>query len=633
MSTQQQISPDGTDDMPSARTPYLGSAVEYDVVLESNLRVPMRDGVELATDVYRPANGTTPVLGTFPTIVERTCYDRTRVDLGLTARYFASRGYNFVLQDVRGRYGSDGDFFFFFNPQPEGQDGFDCVEWIAAQPWSDGKVGTTGLSFTGSNQQALALEQPPHLTTQVILDAGYNYWQRPLRHAGAFTEGITFPYALWMALAGKEARQDPSIRDELRAALSDTETWRRWLPAQAGETPLALAPSYEAWYLAMANTTDYEGIWKNEMSSLEEHIDRYPDIPICLVTSWYGHHAQGNFDKWDAMRRKNQSPVRLVAGHWLHWFDYMEQTWAGDVEFSRDSAIRLDDFRLAWFDRWLKGLPTGARTDGASIYVMGGGDGSRDVHGRYVHGGHWQEIEAWPAPGTQSQVLRLGPNGVLAADTVTGEQSFVFDPDDPVPSVGGALQNPPATTGWINGGAFDQRNRSDLVTCTGTGKLADRPDVLAFRTEVLAHDLVVTGPVTVELYVSTTALDTDFTVKLVDEAPPSEDFPEGFDMNIGDTIMRLRYRNRRSAQPVDPGEIYHLEFLTLPVANTFQAGHRLRLDVSSSNFPQFDINPNTGAPLGTKGPRKKCRNTIYFGAEHPSSVRFPFQTANSGAQA
>jgi putative CocE/NonD family hydrolase len=588
--------------------------------------VKARDGVSLATDVYRPALDGKPVEGQFPTIMERTPYNRTRLDLYLTGQYFASRGYVVVLQDSRGRYDSEGVFHHYWNP--EATDGHDAVEWIAAQPWSDGKVGTTGLSFTSANQQALAITNPPHLTTQIILDGGLNFWHRTIRHSGAFQEGIFLPYVLWMAQAGKEAREDASVKAALQGMIANIGEWLKQLPLKRGASPLALAPSYEEWYFNYLTRPDYGEFWMNPMFNVGEYLDDYPDIPLCMVPSWYGHHTWANFEKYNYFRQRNESPVKLVCGTWLHAFEYMRDSWAGGVDFGNTVAFGLDDFRLRWFDQILKGLDTGVLDEPPmSLFVMGGGDGNRNLSGRMNHGGQWREAEEWPLPGTDFRSYYLHADGALRTEP-PGESeptTYTFDPRDPVPTVGGAVEDPlGGESGIINGGAFDQRGRRDLILCGDTLPLAARPDVLAFRTEPLAEAVEVTGPITVRLWVSSSAVDTDFTAKLIDEHPPNGDYPEGFAMNLTDSIVRMRYReNRTKGELIEPSEIYEIEIEPQPTSNLFAAGHRIRLDISSSSAPQFDVNPNTGGPLGVSLGGVVARNTVYHDGAHPSQVVLP----------
>ena len=592
----------------------------------------MRDGVELVADVYLPTDPTGgPLEHPVPTIVERTPYDRQRTDLYLTGCFFAARGYGYVLQDCRGRYHSGGDFSFQMNAL-EHLDGYDTVEWIAAQDWSDGHVGTTGISFTGANQQALATEQPPHLTTQVILDAGFNYWAQSIRCGGAFSEGVHLPYAIWMALSGHEAQANPDVRATLADALENIEHWLERRPLKRGSSPLAAAPTYEAWYFELAEHGDYDGTWRDALPSLEEHVSSYPDIPVCLASGWFGHHAAGNFAKYAALSAQNKAMVKLVVGPWLHTFDYMRQTSAGEIDLGLAAARNLNDFRLRWFDHWLKGLDAGIESEAPIDYfVMGGGDGRRLRDGKLRHGGHWRSTEVWPPAGTSTSRLYLHGKGSLEAEPSSESESsttYTFDPRDPVPTIGGAVQPPLGEERTIMyAGGYDQRGRPELPLCRDELPLAARPDVLVFRTPPLEEDLEVTGALSCRLWVSSSAPDTDFTVKLVDEYPASADYPAGFALNLCDTIVRMRYRNgRTTAELAAPGEICEIDLEVPPVSNLFSAGHSIRFDISSSNAPRFDVNNNTGGELGAPIGGLTARNTLYHDRQRPSFLELSIGT-------
>jgi len=586
-----------------------------------------RDGIALVADVYLPERRAGDAA--LPTILERTPYDRTRLDLYLMGRYFASRGYAVVIQDCRGRFESGGVFSFHSAPL-EHLDGFDTVEWIAEQPWSDGRVGTTGFSYGGANQQALAVAGPDALATQIILDAGYNYWARMIRQAGAFSRGIHFPYALWMAMTGHEAAVEPEVRTALAAAIEDVDSWIRRPTLRRGETPLSLAPTYEAWYFDAAERADYDEGWRGPLSSLEANVDSYPDIPVCLVTSWYGHHALGNARKFEALTERLASPVKLVAGVWQHGIEFMQSSTAGEVEFGNSAAIGLNDFRLRWFERHLKGAAEAEDTGPAvEFFVMGGGSGRRTGEGRMAHGGRWAVADRWPPDGVvEDGPLHLHGDGSLRLEEVVEEDSastYTFDPDDPVPTIGGGFQDPlGGERAVMHGGGFDQRGRPGLPFCRDDLPIGSRDDVLVFRTAPLAEAVEVVGSVTVRLWCATGGLDTDFTAKLIDECPPNPDYPAGFALNLTDAIVRLRYRNGATeALEVTPHQPYELEIELPPVANLFAAGHRLRLDVSSSNAPLFDVNPNTGEDPSFARGGTPVRNTVFHQRGRPSSLTVP----------
>lgn len=613
---------------------YEGSQIEYDFVLRKNVMVAMRDGTKLAADIYLPALQGEPVSGRFPTIVERTPYDNASIRLTNIGRFYARRGYVCVLQDVRGRGESEGDWFFLLNPKDEGKDGYDTLDWIVGQPWSDGQVGTIGLSYTGATQQALAVTNPPGLKAQFIMDAGYNYHTHTLRDGGAFNTGVVFPYAFRMARDGKEAQADEHVKRTLRDTFGDVAKWFEKLPLQKGISPLALSPTYENMLLTLASRGDYDELWHNPASNLEEHIDDYPDVPIFLQTSWYGHHVWANTKKYVELRRRLKSDVRMVIGSWLHGHETLLESWSGEVEFGVDAILdNIEDLRLKWFDHFLKGFHTDV-LEGPPIkaFIMGGGTGLMNTEGRMRHGGSWRNETDWPPPGTQFTDYYFHDDGNLSTEPPASEampSRYTFDPGDPVPTLGGCVQNP-KLPGILAGGAFDQRGRPDLFfSSKDTLPLGARPDVLVFQTPPLEEDIEVTGQVDVHLWASTSAIDTDFTAKLLDVYPPNEDYPLGFAMNLCDGIIRARYRNQREqAELMVPGTPYQFTIDLQATGNVYKKGHRIRLDISSSNFPRFDVNPNTGARLWSSGEIVIAHQGVYHDADHPSKVILPIIPVN-----
>jgi len=617
----------GPEQMTRSMGTHHGSAIGYDVHEQLDLRVAARDGTALATDLYLPARGGAPAAGRFPVLVERTPYDKRRAVLVRSARYFARRGYAVVLQDVRGRFASQGEWYFL--SAVEGPDGFDTLAWITAQPWCDGKVGTMGLSYTAANQQATAIEHPPGLAAQFLCDGGYSYFHRTLRQGGAMELGVLLPYAFRMArYGGRELAGDAAARRAFEQAWRDMRQWIGRLPLREGASPLRLAPSYERWFLDMQTTADYTDFWKHPGVSLAEHVDRYPDLPVFMQTSWYGHHIWATTERFNALRERIASPVRMLIGHWTHGYDDYARSWCGEVDFGMDAMLdSLDDLRITWFDRWLKGLATGIEEHPpVRLFVMGGGDGRRDAEGRMRHGGRWRDEQEWPLARTRHERWFLHGDGRLSREPPADgapPSRYTFDPRDPVPTIGGNTQNPMLPQ-LIQGGAFDQRGRSDLWVCRDTLPLASRPDVLCFRSAPLGGDLEVTGPITVKLWVASSAPDTDFTAKLVDEHPPNDDYPEGFAMNLADGILRMRYRDGfERGVPMAAGGIYAIRIEPQATSNLFRAGHRIRIDVSSSNFPHFDVNPNTGGPLGVERRFALAEQSVFHDAARPSHVVLP----------
>jgi putative CocE/NonD family hydrolase len=256
---------------------------------------------------------------------------------------------------------------------------------------------------------------------------------------------------------------------------------------------------------------------------------------------------------------------------------------------------------------------------------MGGGSGRRTPEGRLDHGGRWRRATDWPPPEMQPTAFYLHGSGLLSRrmPAAAAPLAYDFDPDNPVPTIGGAIASGAPI---MHAGAFDQRETSSIFGARHPGRaLAERPDVLVFETQPLAQDIELTGPVLARLWVSSSAPDTDFTIKLVDVHPPSADYPSGYAMNLTHGIIRMRFRNGfERAELMEPGRIYEVEIEAFPTANLFKAGHRIRVDIASSNFPHFDINPNTGMPAGADSPPLVARNRIHVGDAHPSHILLPY---------
>lgn len=617
--------------MSARHRPYAGSRQQYDVVVQNGVVVPARDGTPLATTLYRPALKGRPADGRFPALLERTPYSSTgigRIEAHLTGIFFARHGYVVAFQSVRGRGDSGGDFYYLYNKNDEGSDGYDAVEWLAAQDWSDGKVGTIGVSYAGATQQALAVRRPPHLVTQYIADTGWNYFLKMTRHGGAYPPGLNVPYIFRLAASGHEAREDPRAKQLLEEALKDSIEWiKRW-PLRRGATPLRFAPSYENWFFDVATRGDYDDFWKNPGGNLQEYVNDYPDIPLFFLSSWYGHHPLGNFIKYHELKKRHRQPIKLVVGPWLHGPNMGPQTHVGEVDFGPEAAIGdVNSLRLRWFDQWLKGYDTGIMdTPPIELFVMGGGTGRRNADGRMDHGGHWTVSEHLAPPSTRLTNYYLHLDGTLGPEQPAKDaapSAYTFNPADPVPTVGGNFSDI-RLPGIMYGGAYDQRGRRELAFCRDTLPLAQRPDVLVFQTEPLEREVEVTGPLVVHLWAASSAIDTDFTAKLIDVCPPNDDYPDGFAMNLADSILRARYRNGFERQDLlVPGQVYEFVIEPQPTSNRFMPGHRIRLDISSSNFPHFEVNRNTGEPLGRERRSLVAHQTIYHDAERPSHVVLP----------
>lgn len=596
-----------------------GSWIEYDVVVEKNVPVPMRDGTVLSADLYRPALDGMPVDGAFPVVMERTPYDKnTKVGEG---RYFARRGYAAVMQDVRGRFESEGEWYPFAKEAP---DGFDSVEWAAAQPWCDGKVGTMGGSYCGSDQSALATLNPPHLEAMVVAVGTSNYHTSSMRQNGAL-ELRFMVYAFRMATTSREALADASLKAALDADFERVGEWLSRTPYKKGSSALRFLPTYEQWLMDILGEGEFNDYWKQRGYAIDQYYDEHADVPTIYLGGWYDSYARGTTANFEALASKLQTPQRLLMGPWTHggW----SSTFAGDVDFGVDAL--MDDYngyRLKWFDRWLKELDTGVEGEKPVRYfVMGGGPGQKNREGRLEHNGVWREADGWPLPETVFTEFYLHADGALSAQvpTASATSSYVFDPTDPVPTIGGCIS---AANQVMPVGAYDQRGDSRFYGCSDELPLSARSDVLVFQTKPLDAPLEVTGPLTAVLYVSTEAQDTDFTVKLIDVHPPNGDYPDGFAQLLTDSIIRCRYRESATdPTPMTPGEVTRLEIVMYPTSNLFGEGHCVRVDVSSSNFPRFDVNPNTGGPMGRERRTRAVENTLHHGPETPSHIVLPIQ--------
>jgi putative CocE/NonD family hydrolase len=595
----------------------------YDVIqVESNLMVPMRDGIRIATDIFRPAKNGELIAEKFPILLQRTPYNKTRTSLVESARFFASHGYVVALQDHRGLYASEGVFTKYIG---EGKDGYDAIEYLATLPYGDGQVGMWGTSYGAHSQANAAKLKPPHLRTIVLNMGGMsNGWDHKVRNHGAFeNQQMTWAFNQ----LGVESN-DPAVKEMLN--IDSIHDWLNVNPIRKGLNPLSIAPNFEDYILEMMTHSDYDDYWKHPDLNWVEHYDKTADIPMLLLSGWYDSYGGGTIHNYLELSKRLDSPVQLVMGPWTHSGN--TRSYSGNVEFGSVAAI--DDFHheyhLRWFDRHLKENRDGSANANVRLFVMGTGDGHKDQNGRLFHGGYWKEGADWPLPGTEMTPYYFHADGALTTSRPANDvtpTTYTFDPSDPVPTIGGSFSS---TTGVFEPGAYDQREADDVFAAKKPYlPLKSRDDVLVFQTEPLAEDVEVVGPIEVRLFVSSSATDTDFTAKLVDVYPPTAEFPTGYEMNLTDGIVRARYRDRPDRQELmAPGEIYEIIVTPFPSANRFKKGHRIRIDISSSNFPRFDVNPNTGEPLGKHRRSITADNTIYHDEEHPSHIILPIIPMN-----
>jgi len=588
-----------------------------DVTVRTDVMVPLRDGVKLATDIYLP-QGVTDKL---PTILERTPYGKPR-DAN-TARSFAARGYAVVIQDTRGRYKSEGVWHMLSD---DGRDGADTCEWIGKQPWSNGKIGMIGTSYVGGTQHAAALEKAPHLTTVIPADAVSNPGYQSMRNAGAFELRFWNWIMTRAGDGGRQARDDPAVKSALTEMAANRKHYLLNLPVRKGATPLKLAPEYEDWLVEAMKHGANDEFWA--ATNILDHTDRYKDIPVFLVGGWYDSWAGNTSANFQALSKAIKGPVYLTMGPWIH--GQHGSSAHGQVTFGDEAAIRDPlAWRLEWYDRWLKGIDNSVGKSGqfatpVRIFVMGTGDGRKTKDGRLNHGGSWRDEHEWPLARTKYTKYYLQRGGGLSTELpppVSSFTSYDFDPANPVPTIGGNISS---GDGIMLQGAWDQRGGEHIWNGKTPIPLSARRDVLVFQTEPLAEDLEVTGEIEVKLWASSDSPDTDFTAKLIDVYPSSPDFPGGFDLNLEDGIVRARFRESlRKAVLMEPGKVYEFTIKLYPTSNVFKKGHRIRVDISSSNFPRFDVNPNTGEPLGEHRRMVVATNTVVHDRAGPSHIVLP----------
>ena len=526
----------------------------------------MRDGVSLAANVFLPVEH-----ARLPVILERTPYGK---GTGVTPNYkaYLDRGYAVVIQDVRGRYESEGTF----NPlHQEVVDGDDTLNWIARQPWSNGKIGMAGGSYRGIVQWKAALSRNPHLKAIAPVVSGYDdYRDRFYSTGGAMKLGHRLG---WMSENVKVPAYQP-----------DFQKYVLHLPLRTSDIA-ATGRMSEMFREVIAHAT-YDSFWR--ALSVKESMDKIT-VPVFSIGGWYDNYVQSDLEAHIA-HRKRSGVSRIVVGPWPHNMSYR----FSDVDFGSDAALPLRSMLIGWFDQWLKGKDSTVMSQPpVKIFVMGANK--------------WRDESDWPPAGVQPRKFFLDSEG--RANTLNGdgglidkakrhapEDHYVFDPRDPVPTRGGPVCCNPKLIPW---GPMDQR------------PVERRADVLVYSTKPLQQDMEVIGPVQAVLYVSTTARDTDFTAKLVDV------FPDGHARNLTDGILRLRYRNSLAKPELaKDGEIYRIVIDAGVTSNVFKKGHSIRLEISSSNFPRFDRNPNTGGPIADEIRLFKASQTIYHDRDRPSHL-------------
>jgi len=555
---------------------------KYEVTVQRNVAAKMRDGATLRADIYRPK-----AEGKFPVLLVRTPYDKTgTINFGLRA---AARGYVVIAQDVRGRFTSEGEWYPFKN---ESLDGYDTVEWAAALPYSNGKVGMFGGSYVGATQYLAAIAKPPHLAGICPTVTASNYHDGWTYQGGAFEQWFNESWSTGLAMDTMRRRVETN-----NSALAWTKILPlRGYPVLEGPETEGVAPYFTDW-LAHPNFDDYWKRW-----SIEDH---YTDIqvPVFGVGAWYDIFLGGTLRNYVRLKkeagteaaRNGQRLAVTVGGH------AGGGRKIGAVDFGEKLPADDEDVMLRWYDWLLKGEANGVEKEKpVRIFVMGKNE--------------WRDEDDWPLARAKStryylhsggSANSLSGNGALNPTAPAEEKAdqYVYDPSDAVPTIGGPLCCGPLPTGI---GPEDQRPAEA------------RNDVLVYTTAAFSKDTEVTGPVSLDLYVSSSAVDTDFTGKLVDV------WPNGFAQNLTEGILRLRYRNsQEKPELANPGETYHITVDLWATSNVFLAGHKLRLEVSSSNFPRFDRNLNTGEEQARATRMVKATNVIYHDRAHPSAMVLP----------
>lgn len=539
----------------------------------------MRDGVNLAANIFLPEKP-----GKYPVIVERTPYGRVLGEK--SGIYFAQHGYVVVSENVRGRYDSDGQWQPLVN---EAKDGYDTIEWAAKQPWSNGKVATMGGSYLGIDQWLAASQAPPHLVAMISIMSAADMYQST--HTGG-------AYQLFLGLSWAMTECRRTSNNEI--LLVDWTKVLRHLPVIDAGQEAGCVPQ---WYRDGVDHPTRGPYW--EAQNWNNVYSEHP-LPVMNVTGWYDLFQVGSIENYTRMMAKAPAAIRraqrLIVGPWPHGVNLRK---VGQVDFGSQAIIDLSGKELRWLNHYVKGEKNGEQTVApVQLFTMGINQ--------------WKDYQSWPPSGVKMTDYYFHSDG--KANTAAGDgllstarpgqgqpDRFTYNPADPVPTYGGSTCCFPETVPW---GPMDQR------------KIENRKDVLVYSTPPLTQDVEVTGPVTVHLFASSSARDTDWTAKLVDVSP------DGSAINLTDSILRARYRNSFvHPELLQPGRIY--EF-TIPIGNTsnvFRKGHRIRLEISSSNFPRFSRNTNTGGQPEKDSRFIVARQAIYHNAARASYVALPVMSA------
>jgi hypothetical protein len=568
----------------------------HSILVERDIPAEMRDGVTLRADIYRPQTG-----DRLPVLLQRTPYGKS-FSSNAFALMAAERGYAVVIQDTRGRWASEGDGYPLIS---EATDGYDSVEWAARQPWSSGKVGMFGGSYVGYTQWAAAAAQPPALKTIAPIFTFTNPHE-VFYYSGAFALGMGVSWGL-MAGAQMAILRHPNPMEklplmaqliELADGMAQGPTFEH-LPLKS--LPLIGQGEIASFFYDVLTHPHLDDYWRRALCPLEKVA-----IPTLHIGGWYDTFTSLTTRDYNRLcgylgSEAARATQKLILGPWVHT---TFEGFSGEVDFGLAASWMLflpDELHLRWFDYWLKGLPNSIMDEPpVRLFVMGENQ--------------WRHENEWPLARTQYTPYYLHSRGV--ANTFHGDgtlgvkqpsaeepvDTFVYDPRNPVPTHGGGLGFWQAA---LQPGAYDQR------------KIETRPDILVYSSVPLDKDIEVTGPVKLRLWAASSAPDTDFTAKLVDVSP------NGYARNVTDGILRASRRKPGEISLIIPGEVYEYTIELGETSNLFKAGHRIRIEVSSSNFPRFDRNLNTGGDSAETTDLEVAMQTIFHDAGHPSHLLLP----------
>jgi uncharacterized protein len=560
--------------------------------VEKNVETRMRDGVILRADVYRP--DTTERL---PALLERTPYSKNPESANSIFHRLAARGFVVIMQDTRGRYMSDG----VARPHDEGEDGFDTIEWAAQLPYVNGRVGTFGGSYSATTQLLAAPLRPPHLVA-IFPSSSYNSRYDMVFQGGAFYLADGLSWNLGQGVDVRRRERNPAgdrdgaigLTDAERKMLADQWLWHMPLKTIDALEIRRVAPGY----FEMLSHPSYDAYWKT--FDVEARHAEF-DVPAFHFTGWYDTLLSGTLRNFTGLRLHARTPrarngQRIVIGPWTHARPTRDSTKIGDVDFGPDAGFDQEGVMVDWFNYWLKDQPTNVLSRApVRLFVMGANV--------------WRDEQEWPLARAVPTSYYLHSDGGANSAAGNGRLStvkpvphestdrFRYDPAKPVPTGprGGYSRTP-----------SDQR------------AIEERNDILVYTSEPLASPVEVTGPIEMRLYAASSATDTDFTAKLV------EVFPDGTARMLNDGILRARYRNGKTTPALlTPGRPEELVIDVGATSNVFGVGHRIRVEISSSNFPRFDRNPNTGDVFGEGDVMQPADQTIFHDDRHPSRIVLP----------